>query len=190
MGCTAKTVRCQLQPNGLLPPCCQQKLRDLLQYTHELLTEYRITHWLDYGTMLGAVRGGDLIPWDTDADMGILLADAPRLVALRQTISNARHTFTTHWAGDMYRINYSPCNLLHVDLFPWYRFGSMLGRRHYIKKDVYKGRDFPVRWLKHMGSAAIRNAQYPVPGDPRKFAAFRFGPEWQTPQRRDEGYAG
>jgi phosphorylcholine metabolism protein LicD len=44
-------------------------------FTHELLTKHGIVHWLDYGSLLGAVRGGELIPWDNDVDFGFLGSD-------------------------------------------------------------------------------------------------------------------
>jgi len=40
-----------------------------------LLEQKRIPHWLDCGTLLGARRHGQIIPWDTDVDMGVLATD-------------------------------------------------------------------------------------------------------------------
>jgi phosphorylcholine metabolism protein LicD len=37
-----------------------------------MLTKHRILHWIDYGTLLGAVRHhGKFVPWEYDADLTI-----------------------------------------------------------------------------------------------------------------------
>ena len=44
-------------------------LFDLLVAIDELCEKHNITYYLDSGTLLGAVRGKDFIPWDDDADL-------------------------------------------------------------------------------------------------------------------------
>ena len=56
-----------------MPPCCKAKLVQTLHFLADLLTAEEIPHWIDMSTTLGAVRhNGHLIPWDYDADMGIM----------------------------------------------------------------------------------------------------------------------
>jgi hypothetical protein len=35
------------------------------------LKKANVKFWLDYGALLGLVRGGDVIPWDADFDLGV-----------------------------------------------------------------------------------------------------------------------
>jgi len=37
----------------------------------EIFTKYKIEFWLDLGTLLGIIRNGDLIKWDSDVDLGM-----------------------------------------------------------------------------------------------------------------------
>ena len=46
----------------------QNMLRDLMQEVHLICEEHNLTYNLFAGTLLGAVRHGDIIPWDDDID--------------------------------------------------------------------------------------------------------------------------
>lgn len=45
------------------------KLVYMIKAFSEIMTELNVTHWIDYGTLLGALRYEDIIIWDYDADV-------------------------------------------------------------------------------------------------------------------------
>lgn len=53
---------------------------ELLLVFHNICQEHRLTYWLDYGTLLGAIRHQDFIPWDDDLDVAMPREDYNRLV--------------------------------------------------------------------------------------------------------------
>ena len=48
------------------------KLREVARYVIQTLERCRVRYWLEGGSLLGAARAGDIIPWDYDVDLGIL----------------------------------------------------------------------------------------------------------------------
>lgn len=61
------------------PPQYREKLYDMLSIVDRILTEHRIPYWIEAGTLLGAVRHRDIIPWDSDVDIVVPAEYAPAL---------------------------------------------------------------------------------------------------------------
>ncbi|XP_029639646.1 uncharacterized protein LOC115214761 [Octopus sinensis] len=55
-------------------------MRYMIHSFDKVMNEYNIMHWIEGGTLLGALRYGDIIPWDHDGDFGYLLADRAKVV--------------------------------------------------------------------------------------------------------------
>ena len=46
-------------------------LKELLQNVKGVLDNYKVHYWLNDGTLLGAVRSNDFMPWEHDIDLGM-----------------------------------------------------------------------------------------------------------------------
>lgn len=100
--------------------------RELLREVHAALEqEPGVTYFAAYGTALGAVRDGDVIPWDGDADVLVpaecfdavctalrLNLPAPYYVCDAETVSDYEYPFPRVAIKGIHH------NLAHVDLFP------------------------------------------------------------------------
>ena len=78
LGCTKLSAPCpfNLYVNRLglnTAPCCKEHLIALCLYVDRCLTDLGVTHWMEGGTLLGAVREGGLLAWEDDVDISILL---------------------------------------------------------------------------------------------------------------------
>jgi hypothetical protein len=80
-GCGKGTPACpfNLYVNRLglnTAPCCRDHMKDLSHYVATCLAEMGVVHWLEGGSLLGAVREkGTLLDWEDDIDMSVLLDD-------------------------------------------------------------------------------------------------------------------
>ena len=88
---------------------------EILFFVTSLLEQHSIPYFLCWGTLLGAMRHGGLIPWDTDADIGVLVDDRDKLLALRPAVDAAGfHFHDKATVGEGFTIYYSRKNELHL----------------------------------------------------------------------------
>jgi len=80
-GCGKGTPACpfNLYVNRLglnTAPCCREHMKVLSHYITTCLNEMEVVHWLEGGSLLGAVREkGNLLDWEDDVDISVLLDD-------------------------------------------------------------------------------------------------------------------
>ena len=190
LGCTTKTKRCPMRNwvrydgKKIMPPCCRKHLRETIIYATQLFEEMNIMYWIDFGTLLGAVREGQPIIWDSDADFGVLLRDRKRIAQLKQRIADDGFClggWGNHNDPTVTRFCRSETNHMWIDLFYWYRTkGGMM------KSDfsLNMPKSFPDYFIRQMKRVKICDHEVWAPRDTEKFLEFRFGPDWQVPQNK------
>ncbi len=79
LGCSKETQPCPfnfyIERLGLnTAPCCREHMKNLCYYVVFCLKDMGAVHWIDGGSLLGAVReGGKLLAWEDDVDISVLL---------------------------------------------------------------------------------------------------------------------
>jgi hypothetical protein len=187
--CTRETRQCQFTTWGqdaVRPDCCTAHLLELTTFVHELLDRHGIVHWLDFGTLLGAVRSGEFIPWDPDVDVGILERDADAVRALQPEIEGAGYVLKLD-EPSVLRVAYSALNNAHVDLMLWreengslvfdedpaWQWPGMIGRT-----------TFPEELVQHLTTVQLYGRAFPAPGKVHELLRdYRYGPDYLTPTR-------
>ena len=187
--CTRETKRCVFWswgPGYLRPDCCTSHLLELTDFVHELLDEHGILHWVDWGTLLGAVRGGELIPWDSDVDLGVLDRDAERVRALDSVVARAGHVMQVD-DPELIRIQYSEVNEAHLDLFIWSLRDGLITSQvtdDYTWLGMNGRTDFPAHYLDRLEPVTAHGRNLPAPSPTPDFLReHRYGPDYMTPTR-------
>jgi phosphorylcholine metabolism protein LicD len=163
--------------------CCIKHLREILWYLGDLFEEQKIPYWLDFGTLLGAIRGGRSIPHDTDGDLCLFMEDREKILALKNRVKKdgfALNYIKPARPDDTHiKICRSRKNFMIVDLFFW---------SHDIEKRIYKSdglnisKSFPDWWLEKKEKVVIFDKKMWAPREPDKFLEMRFGKDWRVPQ--------
>lgn len=194
--CTAESVRCPEARIMLIdtPECCVRHIRFILKTVAADLDRAGIRWWIDYGTVLGFVRNGGLIPYDKDADLGILADDRPKLLKLKDAWNaagfhatyappRATERFRT---GDRVKVALSRTNRTNTDIFIWERDQpkpGWLDRKNYIGADLFKGREMPETMIFPLRRGQWDGIDVSVPARPEQLCEHRYGEDWSIPQR-------
>ena len=68
---------------------------EMLEYFDAFCRKNKISYWLDYGTLLGAIRHKGYIPWDDDVDVAMLREDYEKAAKLFNKQSNGAYILQT-----------------------------------------------------------------------------------------------
>ncbi|XP_061300437.1 ribitol 5-phosphate transferase FKRP, partial [Pezoporus flaviventris] len=179
------------------PPCCLRALRETARHVVSVLEESGVRYWLEGGSLLGAARNGDIIPWDYDVDLGVYKEDVARCRWLAAAAAGEavedEDGFLWEKAveGEFYRVHYSRSNRLHVDLWPFYSRAGVMTKETWLghRQDV----EFPERFLQPRVPVEFAGFTAMAPNSAREFLEFKFGagaiekPEYPNPSVKRMG---
>ncbi|KAM4695938.1 ribitol 5-phosphate transferase FKRP [Rhinophrynus dorsalis] len=199
-GCTKETPRCfgtvvgetpeYLYEGRWTPPCCLRALRMTARHVIKVLEASGVRYWLEGGSLLGAARHGDIIPWDYDVDLGIYLEDVGLCAELRGAqagflVDSGGFVWERAVEGDFFRVQYSQSNHLHVDLWPFYPRDGVMTRDSWTghPQDV----EFPESFLKPLQTLPFAGGFAQAPNHHLQLLRMKFGeraieePEYPNP---------
>ena len=97
---------------------------NLLGLFDRFCKKYELQYWMDFGTLLGAVRHKGFIPWDDDIDLGMTRNDYEKLFELKEqgVFESEKIEMTTSFNNRnkcFIKIRLKECQNLFVDIFPY-----------------------------------------------------------------------
>ena len=72
----------QYNPEGSTLRKMQLRILDILVEIDKVCRKHEIGYWIDFGTLLGAVRHGGFIPWDDDLDIAMTSEDFKKFLEI------------------------------------------------------------------------------------------------------------
>jgi hypothetical protein len=174
-----------MRPDELFP---------ILRDTCQILEANNIPYVLTGGTLLGAVRAGDIIPHDKDFDLDVFYHDQSRIMALASEFAKAGVTIEEKRAKikdkktqneiEVFGSNiYIRKDGKHAgDMYLFRIFEDGIARR-VDKENVYYNAKMTVPAWFYEGHTAveIRGVTFKGPRSPEIFLEKIYGDDWRTP---------
>ena len=91
-----KNPTCNLNAGVIRPSFCISHMLHLLSFVTARLEQEGIMHWLHQGTLLGAVRDGQILPWANDVDIAFFERDLDAVVETLKGIEELGMVFHVH----------------------------------------------------------------------------------------------
>ena len=186
-GCSKHTSRCfptviqempeYLYNNRWTPVCCLQHLAETGRHVFKILESYSVRYWLEGGSLLGAARNGQIIPWDYDIDIGVYSQDLQKCPYFPQNdpiVDENGFIWEKALEGDFYRVHFSQTNRLHVDVFPFYSRNGTMTKNTWFE-DHIQDREFPQHFLQPLTRIRFIEWNAFAPNNVQEFLEYKFG---------------
>lgn len=163
---------------------------DILIEVDKICKENNINYFLTAGTMLGAVRHKEFIPWDDDVDIGMLPEDYAKFVEVcKKSLSldlgyqTTTTETTSHYIHDKIRLKnsffstkysdrYEMLNGVYIDVFLYYKAPNGKKAQERFIKRVRRCRDMiGIRWAVRKKKSRIHRICFTIS---HKFPASWF----------------
>jgi len=143
----------------------------------EILEQRRVSHWLEFGSLLGAVREGKSIPWDHDMDIGFFATDRSVVLNCRTAFQGLGLNLIEPGEGviRLQPAQGSNSHLLWIDLYSCKKRGSDL-----VPLGA-PGTKFKYYHVIELERIIFEGHSFPCPRHREKLLALRYGETWRRP---------
>ena len=152
--------------------------RKVLLEIRQLLNDTNIIFFLRHGTCLGAVRDGELIPWDDDIDIGSIIGMHNLIEpSILQAVDEFKRAgFQVKVLETDFHIGVELSKLgIPVDWTCYKVLGKSILQ--------YPGVKIPVRIYEDLSTVSLLDKPFLVPSPPEEYLTLKYGPDWKVPKK-------
>jgi len=157
-------------------------LLDAIEEVIEVLGQLGVEAFPAYGTLLGAVREGNLLGHDSDADLGYVSRETTPVDVIRESFRLQRgigeRGYRTHrYSGAAFKVEVAEGDgvVRGLDVFG----GFFDDGRLYLMGEV--GQEFRQEWIFPLGTCTLADRTLPAPAVPEKLLEAMYGAGWRVP---------
>lgn len=157
-------------------------LLDSMETVIQVLEAAGVEPFVAYGTLLGAVRQGNFIGHDSDADLGYVSSATTPVDAIIESMQLQRRLERMGYPVDRYsglglKVSVAEADGTRrgLDVFGGFMLGDML----YLMGEV--GAPFRREWLYPRSEVTLAGRTFPAPAEPEHLLVAMYGPSWRVP---------
>ncbi len=150
--------------------------RENLEILKRVFDNHSIQFWLVYGTMLGAYRDKQFIPFDTDTDLGSFYGELDKILAARKDMEEE--------GFEMIRVKHEGQLITFMRQDEYIDIGLFKRKRDlFLKKCWYYGSNRVYgSHFDRFDEIDFLGQSYRIPGDPEALLVQWYGDSWNVPR--------
>jgi len=166
--------------------------KELLFLVDDILKNENIPYWLNYGTLLGAYRDHDFIPYDYDLDIGLYLDDYEKIIPIMEKNGlKLKNQFRYNGWNNPENIAYRfEWNNAYID-FNFYKIENHRVSTYmpiFLDTEQYyvgnRGRilaEYNSHPFEAIGELSFLGRNFPVPLNTEEYIIANYGLDYKTP---------
>ena len=153
-----------------------------------------VDHFIFFGTLLGIVRDGDIIPYDDDIDIYVDVDSKKELIlALLEKGFDVDETKDPNLTESFLQLQIQRGSIqTYVDFYFYDSSGqNFIVEKWNFKGDIqnhYENLHIPKNLIFPLQRYSYKNIQLTIPAKPKEVCAFLYGNKWNIPLKKNAEY--
>lgn len=165
----------------------QGELRHILRHLVTIFDDMNVTYWLDYGTLIGALRYGDIMSYDTDGDIAFLMNEFYKQQKVNERLRRfdisysmgtsyfGRARYGTMWVDvTRWRVHSEKSDGMEGELLVKDLTSQDEKNRDFYSRHKDESEEFPLLWMQPRRTVKFLNGTAKIPNEAEKLIRHRY----------------